>query len=179
MSCTPARRGRTILRHGHAEGYPTTRLCVAHHAHVVPRTSVNRPSSRVGFLHGRRLLPSRGHVHPSPRVVATQRRCLFGMSLDAAVSRCGASTPRHVFCEPAFVPRVSVAGTRARGRAGAHPSAQDRGVALLVVAPPRLRARILCMPRCRLCEPAFEPCLTGGTGGSSARCRPGHAHPSA
>jgi hypothetical protein len=95
--CTPAREGRTLARHGQAEGHPTTRHCAVHRAHVVPRASVNRPSSCDGFVQGRSSHPSRDHAHPSARAMAIQHRCLFGMSRDAAVSRCGASTPRHVF----------------------------------------------------------------------------------
>jgi hypothetical protein len=57
------------------------------------------------------------------------------------------------------------------------PSALDWGVALLVPTPPRLREPTHCSPRCRLCEPAFEPCSTGESWGSSARCRPGQRNP--
>jgi hypothetical protein len=46
-----------LARHGHVEGYPTTRRRAAHRAHVVPRASVNRPSSRNGFVQGRSFTP--------------------------------------------------------------------------------------------------------------------------
>jgi hypothetical protein len=95
--CTLGREGRIWRAMIFAEGHPTTRHRAAHRARVVPRASVSRPSSRVGFVEGRSSLPSRGYAHPSARAVATQCRCLCGKSPDAAVSRCGASTPRHVF----------------------------------------------------------------------------------
>jgi hypothetical protein len=41
------------------------------------------------------------------------------------------------------------------------PIAQNRGVALLVVATPRLRALMRCSPHRSLREPAFEPCPIG------------------
>jgi hypothetical protein len=67
--CTPAREGRTWARHGHAEGHPTTRRRAAHRVHFVPRTSVNRPSSRDSFVQGRGFTPEPwpcAHQRPGP-----------------------------------------------------------------------------------------------------------------
>jgi hypothetical protein len=105
-----------------------------------------------------------GHAHPSARTMAILCRCSFGMSRDAVGSRCGTSTPRHVFLRAdlraaRFVWRYVHAwsGYSAPQRSG--PRRDPFGCRATALA-----CAELCSSRRCLCEPTFEPCPTGWIG---------------
>jgi hypothetical protein len=147
-----------------------TRRHADHRARVVPQASVFRPLHRDGFLQGGFHTRAAAMRTPAPQATATQRRCSFALTRDAAASRCGASTPHRVFLLAGLrAVRVVSAGTCVHASCTKHtpvPRPRLHHIAARTrwrSTPSPLGAE-LCSPCRRPREPAFVPCLIGWLG---------------